>query len=127
MGGFKTFPEVGNPLYVVANHKEANIIVSTLNTRAQQEETLKLLEKGDHSDEIKRSIGKLTRQEKRRIKAGDKTVLFQRLGIAEEEDIDKLKRRFGVKSKADEENIDEVLENRTNIGRKRSRRKVANE
>jgi len=30
MGGFKEFPEVGNPLYVVANHREANIIVSTL-------------------------------------------------------------------------------------------------
>jgi len=127
MGGFKHFPEVGNPLYVVGGLKEANIIVSTLKLRAQQEETMKLLEKGDHSEEIKKSIGKLTRQEKRRIKAGDKTILFQRLGIAEEEDIDKLKRRFGVKTKADEENIDEVLENASNLGRKKSRRKVANE
>lgn len=76
IGGFKSFPEVGNPLYVVENHKEANMIVSTLQQRARDEETLKLLEKGDNSDEIKKSIGKLTRWEKRRIKAGDKTVLF---------------------------------------------------
>ena len=38
IGGFKAFPEVGNPLYAVENHKEANIIVSTLTKRAQQEE-----------------------------------------------------------------------------------------
>jgi len=88
---------------------------------------LKQLEQGDHTDEIKKSIGKLTRMEKRRIKAGDKTVIFQRLGIAEEEDIDRLKRRFGVKSKQDEQNIDEILESATNLGKKRSRRKVANE
>jgi hypothetical protein len=37
---------------------------------------LKLLEKGDDHDLVKKSIGKLSRQEKRRIKAGDKTVLF---------------------------------------------------
>ena len=47
IGGFKAFPEVGSPLYAVANHKEANIIVSTLTKRAQQEEALKMLEQGD--------------------------------------------------------------------------------
>ena len=127
LGGFKSFPEVGHPLYVVENHKEANMIVDTLKKRAQQAETLKLLEKGDNSEEIKQKIGKLTRQEKRRIKAGDKTVLFQKLGIADEEDIDKLKRRFGVKSKQDEENLDEVLASKSNLGKKTSRRKIANE
>jgi hypothetical protein len=76
LGGFKHFPEVGNPLYVVEDQKEARMIVQTLQRRAQQEEMLQLLEKGDHSDDIKKSIGKLTRLEKRRIKAGDKTLLF---------------------------------------------------
>jgi hypothetical protein len=69
-------PDVGHPLYVVDNHKEANMIVQTLQHRATQEETLNLLQKGDHSEEIKKKIGKLTRFEKRRLKAGDKTVLF---------------------------------------------------
>ena len=100
--GFKMFPEVGNPLYVVENHKEANMIVDTLKKRYAQEEALKLMQQGDNSDEIKAKIGKLTRWEKRRIKAGDKTILFQRLGIAEEEDIDRLKKKFGVKTKMDE-------------------------
>ena len=35
ISGFKDFPEVGNPLYAVENHKEANIIVSTLKMRAR--------------------------------------------------------------------------------------------
>lgn len=124
LGGFKQFPEVGNPLYVVENHKEANMIVQTLQQRAHQEEMMKLLEKGDNSEDIKNKIGKLTRLEKRRIKAGDKTILFQRLGIAEESDIDKLKKRFGVKTGIDEQNIDEVLENASNIGRRKNKRKL---
>lgn len=85
------------------------------------------MSQGDNSDEIKKSIGKLTRWEKRRIKAGDKTLLYQRLGIAEEQDIDRLKKRFGVEGKLEEQNIEEVLEGKTNIGRKRSRRKVLQE
>jgi hypothetical protein len=47
-----------------------------LQQRAHQGEMMKLLEKGDNSEDIKNKIGKLTRLEKRRIKAGDKTILF---------------------------------------------------
>lgn len=60
------------------------------------------MEKGDHSDEIKKKIGKLTRFEKRRLKAGDKTVLFQKLGIADDNDLDKLKKRFKIKNEDEE-------------------------
>jgi hypothetical protein len=67
----------------------------------------------------------LTRWERRRIKGGDKTLLYTRLGIAEESDIDVLKKKFGVKNVLDESNIDELIDEKTNIGRKRSRRKVA--
>lgn len=67
----------------------------------------------------------MTRWERRRIKGGDKTLLYTRLGIAEESDIDVLKKKFGVKNVLDESNIDELIDEKTNIGRKRSRRKVA--
>ena len=76
IGGFRAFPEVGSPLYVVEDLKEANMIVDTLKTRYKQEEALKLLQSGNDDEEIKKKIGKLTRWEKRRIKAGDKTLLF---------------------------------------------------
>lgn len=65
--------------------------------------------------------------EKRRIKAGDKTLLFKRLGIAEDADINRIKKRFGIKGEAEEEDISGILETKTNIGRKRSRRKVIKE
>lgn len=35
LAGFKHFPEVGNPLYVVKDHHEANIIVNTLQKREE--------------------------------------------------------------------------------------------
>lgn len=86
---------------------------------------MQLLEKGDHSEEIKKKIGKLTRLEKRKIKAGDKTLLFHRLGIAEESDINKLKKRFGIQSSIDnEENINEIIDGKSNIGRRKSKRKL---
>ena len=82
------------------------------------------MQQGDMGDEIKSKIGKLTRWEKRRIKAGDKTILYQRLGIAEDQDINRLKKKFGVKSKLDEQNIEEILDERSNIGKRKSRRKI---
>ena len=33
LGGFKSFPEVGSPLYVVRDGKEVNIILQTLRQR----------------------------------------------------------------------------------------------
>ena len=124
LGGFKEFPEVGSPLYAVEDQKEAAMIISTLQTRAQQEAAFELLQKGDNSDEIKKRVGKLTRLEKRRIRGGDKTLLFSRLGIADESDIDKLKKKFGIKTQEEEENIEEVLETRSNVGRRKARRKL---
>lgn len=124
IGGFKDFPEVGNPLYAVKDASETNIIVRTLKQRSAQEEALKLMAKGDASDEIKKSIGKLTRWEKRRIKGGDKTILYHKLGIAEEADIERLKKKFGGVSALDEQNLEEVLEGRSALGRKKSRRKL---
>ena len=62
--------------------------------------------------------------EKRRIRGGDKTLLFSRLGIADESDIDKLKKKFGIKTQEEEENIEEVLETRSNVGRRKARRKL---
>mmetsp|Transcript_12957 Transcript_12957/g.20069 ORF Transcript_12957/g.20069 Transcript_12957/m.20069 type:complete len:267 (-) Transcript_12957:955-1755(-) len=96
LSGFKAFPEVGSPLYIVDSLREAQMIVQTLTLRQSQEEAYKLLEKGDTSEEMKKSIGSLTRQEKRRIKGGDKSLLFSRLGIASEEDIDRLKSKYGI-------------------------------
>lgn len=76
---------------------------------------------------MKKKIGKLSWQEKRRVKAGDQSILFSKLGIADDEDIERLKRRFGIKQFEDDDNIDELLEGKTMLGKKKTKRKLAKE
>ena len=37
LGGFKSFPDVGAPLYAVKDHEEAQFIVSTIRPRTEKE------------------------------------------------------------------------------------------
>lgn len=37
LGGFKNFPDVGNPLYAVKDHEEAQFIVNTIRLRREKE------------------------------------------------------------------------------------------
>lgn len=88
ISGFKHFPDVGNPLYVVKDSKEAHFIVLRVKKRAEQEALAKLAaSKTVQVSDIKKSIGKLTRFEKSMIKAGDKTILYEKLGLVEEKDL----------------------------------------
>ena len=95
ISGFKHFPDVGNPLYVVKDSKEAHFIVQRVNKRAEQEALTKLAASQTvHVSEIKKSVGKLTRIEKSRIKAGDKTILYEKLGLVEEKDLLQYQSKF---------------------------------
>lgn len=38
LGGFKAFPDVGNPLYAVKDHEEAQFIVNTIRARKDREQ-----------------------------------------------------------------------------------------
>jgi hypothetical protein len=40
LGGFRYFPEVGNPLYAVKDHEEAQFIVNTIKNRREREANL---------------------------------------------------------------------------------------
>lgn len=99
IGGFKHFPDVGNPLYVVKDQKEAQFIVQRVQKRAEQEAILKLAQSNTLDvSSLKKSVGKLTRLEKSRIKAGDKTILYEKLGLVEEKDLSRLQHQFKIKS-----------------------------
>jgi hypothetical protein len=37
LGGFRNFPDVGNPLYAVKDHDEAQFIVTTIKNRRERE------------------------------------------------------------------------------------------
>lgn len=49
-------------------------------------------------------MGKLTRLEKRAIKGGDKSIIYEKLGMLEESDIQAYKGKYGVK----EEDLDDA-------------------
>ena len=64
--GFKFFPDVGNPLYVVSGTEEARFIVSRVQHRADVAKRLKLAGSSDalKVHDMKKAVGKLTRLEK---------------------------------------------------------------
>ena len=47
--------------------------------------------------DIKSKVGKLTRIEKRAIKGGDKSILYERLGLLEEKDLKGYLAKFSMK------------------------------
>lgn len=77
--------------------------------------------------DIKSKIGKLTRIEKRKIKGGDKTLLYERLGLLEEKDLKQYYAKYGIKEDniADHEQLQEDLEGRTKLGRRKQRSRFA--
>ena len=66
-------------------------------------------------------MGKLTRQEKQAIKSGDRSILYERLGLLEEKDLNSYYSKFGIRKEevADENQLAEELMGKSNIGKKR--------
>lgn len=123
MVGFKHFPDVGNPLYVVTTPEEAKFIINKKQHRDElaKELILRSSGKGTQISDMKKAVGKLTRNEKRAIKSGDKTLLYQRLGLLEDADIQQYQSKFGIKNEQmSSENLTEALADKTLLGKKRS-------
>lgn len=61
--------------------------------------------------------------EKRQLKAGDKTVLYEKLGILDESDLKVYQKKFGVKADQmdDEEALSATLADKTIIGKKKGK------
>jgi hypothetical protein len=75
----------------------------------------KLLNSKDNSEkhhELQKKKGKLSRIEKRKLYGGDKTILYEKLGLIEESDIEKYRKKLGIKKDVDLEtaDIDALLE-----------------
>ena len=111
--GFKHLPDVGNPLYVVSNCEEAKFIINQIKHRA----TLSKLDQIGNQDEaflvhdMMKSIGKLTKSEKIQIKKGDKSVLYEKLGLLEDKDLKNYQTKYGIKDYelSSEDELAEVL------------------
>ena len=65
VGGFKHFPEVGNPLYVVSSQSEIKLIVERMKQRADLEDIKRRMSDNHvQVSDLKKQMGKLTRLEK---------------------------------------------------------------
>ena len=73
--------------------------------------------------DIKSQIGKLTRQEKNAIRGGDKSVLYEKLGLLEEKDLKAYYAKYGMKGSeaTSAEDLEEELLGRTKLGKRKSR------
>ena len=104
VSGFKSLPEVGHPMYVVRDKHEADFIISHVKQKREEKENI---EKGVDFD---KKMGKLTRLERRILYSGDQSILKERLGIIEIEDINHLQRKLGIKENLVALSIEEVEE-----------------
>ena len=125
MVGFNQFPDVGNPLYVVKNREEAKFIIDRLKHREEALKHKALAESGEGhlAHDLKKQIGKLTRQEKVAIKRGDKTVLYTKMGLVEDADLKRYQTKFGISDDALESTtqLTENLADKNILGKKRQR------
>jgi hypothetical protein len=72
---------------------------------------------------MKKKMGKLTRLEKRAVKGGDKSIIYEKLGMINEADIDVYKGKYGVKDEDldDAEALRASLDDKSRLGSKKSR------
>jgi hypothetical protein len=63
-------------------------------------------------------MGSLTSIEKRKLYGGDKTILYEKLGLIDETDIEKYRKKFGIKKGVDMDKIDvdEAIEKKASEG-----------
>jgi small GTP-binding protein len=115
LGGFKTFPDVGAPLYAVKDHEEAQFIVSTIRNRKERESNMTKVDSSQKAHELKKGVKGLTRIEKGKIYGGDKTIMYEKLGLVEESDLERYRKKLGIRkgvdlASLDLEDVDSILE-----------------
>lgn len=72
---------------------------------------------------MKKKMGKLTRLEKRAIKGGDKSIIYEKLGMTSEKDINMYKGKYGVTDEAleDAEALKQELSDKSRLGTKKTK------
>lgn len=91
--------------------------------KKQRERILNSKDNSEKSHELQKKKEKLTSIEKRKLYGGDKTILYEKMGLIDETDIEKYRRKLGINKDVDLEtaDIDTLLE-QTDIakGKKKS-------
>ena len=103
LAGFKHFPEVGQPLYSCKNHDEAMFMAKRIQERREKElNQMKLEDQIEHeSMDMKKKLKGLSRMEKRKMYGGDKSIMYEKIGLLEESDIEKYRKKLGIQKGVD--------------------------
>ena len=115
LGGFKGFPDVGNPLYAVKDHEEAMFIVNTIRARKDKEHAMGVVDSSQKAHDLKKGVKGLSRIEKGKLYSGDKTIMYEKLGLVEESDLERYRKKLGLKkgvdlTELDLDDVDAMLE-----------------
>lgn len=76
------------------------------------------MDSSQRAHELKKNVKKLTRIEKGKIYGGDKTIMYEKLGLVEESDLERYRKKLGIKkgvdlADLDVEDVDAMLEGTT--------------
>ena len=105
INGFKHVPEVGRPLYAVKTHDEAVFISERIKHWRQRELGLQTKDISDKEHDLRKQIHGLGHIEKGKIYSGDRVPLYERLGLLEEEDLERYRRKLHIKDEVDLTNL----------------------
>jgi hypothetical protein len=77
--------------------------------------------------ELKKGKEKLSRLEKRSLYGGNKTILYEKLGILDESDLEKYRKKMGIKKDVDltEGDVNEILEKNMGESQKTKGKKMS--
>lgn len=64
------------------------------------------MDSSQKAHELKKGVNKLTRIEKGKIYGGDKTIMYEKLGLVEEGDLERYRKKLGIKKGVDLASID---------------------
>ncbi len=71
-------------------------MISRIKQRRDQEHIKQIESDNQPMDELKKKVKGLSRMEKRKLYSGDKTIMYEKMGLVEESDIEKYRKKLGL-------------------------------
>ena len=71
-------------------------MINRIKIRRERELTQSLIDKSQPMQDMKKKVKGLTRMEKRKLYGGDKTIMYEKMGLVEESDIEKYRKKLGL-------------------------------
>lgn len=76
-------------------------ISNRIKVRRELELNKQIQDKSQPMNDLKKKMKGLSRMEKRKLYSGDKTIMYEKMGLIEESDIEKYRKKLGLKKGVD--------------------------